>query len=165
MPELSDPQEKAPSSPHQPSLDSTQGDEESSTIHADIPQISIRDEVSEQPSRSSFSQRWRTASQRIRNRGQTIAERLGRPHEREEDGLEGAGFSTEYFGATDDLRSFAARQANDEEERLNSHDHDAQAQLLVRHLGLPGVTIIDEMHHRKSRRARQPPEIWVNRLH
>lgn len=134
MPELSDPQEK----PHQPSLDSTQGDEESTHLRADIPEIAIRDEVSEQPSTSSFSQRWRTASQRIRDRSLTIAERLGRPQERDGDGLEGAGFSTEYFGATDDLRSFAARQANDEEARLNSHDHDAQAQLLVRHLGLPG---------------------------
>lgn len=151
MPELSDPQEKAPPSPHQPSLDSTQGDEESYTTHADISQIAIRDEVSEQPSTSSFSQRWRTASQRIRNRSQSIAERLGRPHEREEDGLEGAGFSTEYFGATDDLRSFAARQANDEEARSNSHDHDAQAQLLVRHLGLPG-----SHHHRRNASSEVP---------
>lgn len=151
MPELSDPQEKAPPSPHQPSLDSTQGDEESYTTHADIPQIAIRDEVSEQPSTASFSQRWRTASQRIRNRSQSIAERLGRPHEREEDGLEGAGFSTEYFGATDDLRSFAARQANDEEARSNSHDHDAQAQLLVRHLGLPG-----SHHHRRNASSEVP---------
>jgi uncharacterized membrane protein YjjP (DUF1212 family) len=151
MPELSDPQEKAPSSPHQPSLDSTQGDEESTHNHADIPQIAIRDEVSEQPSTSSFSQRWRSASQRIRDRSYTIAERLGRPHERDEDGLEGAGFSTEYLGATDDLRSFAARQAHDEEERLNANDHDAQAQLLVRHLGLPGT------HHHRRNASSEPP--------
>ncbi|KAJ5655750.1 hypothetical protein N7507_007700 [Penicillium longicatenatum] len=151
MPELSDPQEKAPSSPNQPSLDSTQGDEESTHNHADIPQIAIRDEVSEQPSTSSFSQRWRSASQRIRDRSYTIAERLGRPHERDEDGLEGAGFSTEYLGATDDLRSFAARQAHDEEERLNANDHDAQAQLLVRHLGLPGTH-----HHRRNASSELP---------
>ncbi|KAJ6086035.1 hypothetical protein N7486_010316 [Penicillium sp. IBT 16267x] len=138
MRELSDPQEKAPSPPHQPSIDSTQGDEESTHHHSEIPQIAIRDEVSEQPSMSTFGQLWRSASQRIRDRSLTIAERLGRPHERDEDGLEGAGFSTEYYGATDDLRSFAARHANDEEEKLNSYDHDAQAQLLVRHLGLPG---------------------------
>ncbi|KAJ5745633.1 hypothetical protein N7520_010815 [Penicillium odoratum] len=134
MSELHDSQEKPPSPQHESSVESSQGDEE----NHHIPQIAVGDEVTEQPSTSTFGERWRSASQRIRNRGNTIAERLGRSHERNEDGLEGAGFSTEYFGATDDIRSFEARRAIDEEHRLNGLDHDAQAQLLIRHLGLPG---------------------------
>ncbi|KAJ5929315.1 hypothetical protein N7454_007163 [Penicillium verhagenii] len=143
MSELSDSQEKP--SPHQPSIDSTE-DDKAKTNNLELPQAPVRDSVSEQPSVSSFGQRWKS----IRERSATIAERLGRSHERNEDGLEGAGFSTEYFGATDDLRSFAARQANDEEERLHNNDHDAQAQLLVRHLGMPGN------HHRRHESSEFP---------
>ncbi|KAJ5724907.1 hypothetical protein N7493_006635 [Penicillium malachiteum] len=138
MSEGSDFQEKG-NSPHQSSFESTvHGEEEQPQQEDTVPQIAARDEVSEQPSMSSFSDRWRSASQRIREHSATIAEALGRPHERDEDGLEGTGFSTEDFGATDDLKSFAARQAKDEEDKSNAFDHDAQAQLLIKHLGLPG---------------------------
>ena len=134
MSDSSDLHEKA--SPHQlPYYDATGPGEETHQGETN-PQI-VQDGASEQPSVSSWN-RVRSMSQRVRNRGATIAERLGRAHEIDEDGLEGTGFSTEMYGATDDLRSFAARQAKDEEARANSHDHDAQAQLLIKHLGLPG---------------------------
>lgn len=83
----------------------------------------------------SSAQRWRTASQRIRNRAATIAERLGRPHEREADGLD-APMLPEHYGATDDIQRYEARQAQDEENRLPATDYDAQARLLIERLGL-----------------------------
>ncbi|CAG7999890.1 unnamed protein product [Penicillium salamii] len=96
----------------------------------------------------SSSQRWRTASQRIRNRATTIAERLGRPPERDADGLDSP-MLPEHYGATDDIRSYKARQANDEEDRLPGTDFDAQARLLVERLGLqpgPRPPRIEEPH-------------------
>ncbi|CAG7997137.1 unnamed protein product [Penicillium olsonii] len=95
------------------------------------------EEASVGPSISS-SQRWRTASQRIRNRATTIAERLGRPPERDADGLD-APMLPEHYGATDDIRSYEARQATDEEELLPGTDFNAQARLLVERLGLENV--------------------------
>ncbi|KAJ5291164.1 hypothetical protein N7478_000415 [Penicillium angulare] len=131
-------QEKPQLPPHQSSMDSTvNGDSHQEHHEATSPQIAARDDVSEQRSMPSFGDRWRSASVRIRERGATIAEKLGRPHESAEDGLEGVGFTPEELGATDDLRSFEARQANDEEAKMNSHDHNTQAQLLIKQLGLP----------------------------
>ncbi|KAJ5545132.1 hypothetical protein N7461_007436 [Penicillium sp. DV-2018c] len=79
---------------------------------------------------TSASQRWRTASQRVRRRAATIAERLGRPHESAADGLD-APMLPEYYGATDDIQSSEARRARDEESRLPQTDYDAQARRLV----------------------------------
>ncbi|CAG8383146.1 unnamed protein product [Penicillium salamii] len=96
----------------------------------------------------SSSQRWRTASQRIRNHAITIAERLGRPPERDADGLDSP-MLPEHYGATDDIRSHEARQANDEEDRLPGTDFDAQARLMVERLGLqpgPRPSRIEEPH-------------------
>lgn len=130
-------QEKSPSSP--PLVGDNTGENGHHGIHAEDtthPETPVRDEISEKPSTSSIPERWRTASQRVRARANTIAEKLGRPHENEEDGLD-ASFTPEWYGATDDLKSFSARQANDEEQRVPGVDHGAQAQLLVKQLGLP----------------------------
>ncbi|KAJ9491170.1 hypothetical protein VN97_g2069 [Penicillium thymicola] len=97
------------------------------------PEILHSDETSLKPSIST-SQIWRTASQRIRNRAATIAEKLGRPHEREADGL-GSPMLPEYYGATDDIQGFEARQAADEEAQLPGTDYDSQARLLVERMG------------------------------
>ncbi|KAJ5750975.1 Pheromone-regulated membrane protein 10 [Penicillium manginii] len=100
------------------------------------PETFCHDEASEKPSTSNYSERWRTLSKRVKDRAGTIAEALGRPHEAGADGLD-ASFSPEYYGATDDLHSYQARVANDEEQRMNGHDHDAQAEHLINNLGLP----------------------------
>lgn len=97
--------------------------------------VDPNDKASEQPSTASIPQRWKTVSQRIRQRAGTIAEALGRPHEREADGLD-ASFSPEYYGATDDIRSYEARTAAHEEERLTGTDYNSQAQHLLRQLGI-----------------------------
>ncbi|KAJ5102834.1 Pheromone-regulated membrane protein 10 [Penicillium argentinense] len=142
---MSDPFERekvTPSSPHNLSVDTAMEDEghqhtmnEEHAAENDT-RLEVRDEVSEQPSTTSIPERWRTLSRRVRERAGTIAEALGRPHEHGEDGLD-ASFSPENYGATDDLKSFQARMANDEEEKLSGHDHDSQAELLIKQLGLP----------------------------
>ncbi|KAJ5123479.1 Pheromone-regulated membrane protein 10 [Penicillium atrosanguineum] len=111
---------------------------DNTAVNSEIQETEIQDEVREKPSTSSIPDRWRTVSQRIRTRTATIAQSLGRPHEREAEGVE-ASWSPEYYGATDDIRSFEARQANDEEARLHGLDHNSQAQDLLRQLGLPHI--------------------------
>lgn len=138
---MSNYQEKSPSPPHRPSAENSERDEDGRGYNNGVdhlnPETLCQDEASEKKrSTSSIPQRWRTASQRIRERTATIAEKLGRPHERDEDGLN-ASFSPEWYGATDDLKSFSARQAGDVEERLTGVDHDSQAQHLLKQLGLP----------------------------
>lgn len=105
--------------------------------HTESTQAAVEphDTATEKPTTSTIPQRWRTVSQRIRQRAGTIAEAMGRPHEREADGLD-ATFSPEYYGATDDIRSYEARTAADEEERLTGNDHNSQAQHLLSQLGL-----------------------------
>ncbi|KAJ5762512.1 uncharacterized protein N7511_005894 [Penicillium nucicola] len=93
-----------------------------------------QDEVSEKPTVSAI-QRWRTASKRVRNGASTLADRLGRPHEREADGLDSP-ITPEWYGATDDIQAFDARQAHDEEDRIPGTDTGSQARLLVEQLGL-----------------------------
>lgn len=111
-------------------------DEEGHDVHrSHHPQVLVQDEVSEKSSAFSIPERWRTTSQRVRARAATIAEKLGRPHEAEEDGLD-ASFTPEWYGATDDLTSFSARQAKDEEHRLPHVNHDSQAQLLLKQMPL-----------------------------
>ncbi|KAJ5150934.1 Pheromone-regulated membrane protein 10 [Penicillium canariense] len=115
--------------------DAVQGshqDREEESFHA---AKEYQDPDSEKPSAASIPQRWKTVSQRIRARAGTIAEALGRPHGREADGLD-AGFSPEYYGATDDIRSYEARTAGDEEERLVGTDHNSQARHLLSQLGI-----------------------------
>ncbi|KAJ5272093.1 hypothetical protein N7524_005362 [Penicillium chrysogenum] len=130
---MSDPQEKFPST--SPSADIPEGDRTEDKEHnLDTNTETIHpDEDSRNPSIST-SQRWRTASRRIRNRAGTIAEKLGRPHERDADGLD-APMLPEYYGATDDIRGFEARRAVDEEARLPGTDYDSQARLLVERMG------------------------------
>ncbi|KAJ6135951.1 hypothetical protein N7512_001111 [Penicillium capsulatum] len=137
---MSDAQEKSPSSPP------LTRESDTHRGHPDThhPDTSIRDEISEKPSTSSIPERWRTASQRVRARANTLAEKLGRPHENEEDGLD-ATFTPEWYGATDDLKSSSARQAGDEEQRLPNVDYGTQAQLLVKQLGLPSHS-----HHQQE---------------
>ncbi|OQD73166.1 hypothetical protein PENDEC_c016G00338 [Penicillium decumbens] len=130
------------SSPHQPSENSTEEEDREKIQHTagldpENPETDCRDEVIKKPS-TSIPERWRTASQRIRQRTATIADKLGRPHERQAEGVD-ASWSPEYYGATDDLKSFQARQAGDEEDRLHGSDHHSQAQHLLRQLGLPHV--------------------------
>lgn len=128
--------EKFPPLPPQPSVEDAEREgveKEHTQDDSTNPDTLVPEEASVGPSVSS-SQRWRTASQRIRNRATTIAERLGRPHEREADGLDSP-MLPEYYGATDDIRSYEARRANDEEDRLPGTDYDAQARLLVERLG------------------------------
>lgn len=134
--------EKNPETPRLPSVQSSLGaDEEHDSPreeeHTENPQTAVEhhDTSSEKPSTASIPQRWKTVSQRIREGAGTIAEALGRPHEREADGLD-ASFSPEYYGATDDIRSYEARTAADEEERLMGTDHNSQAQHLLSQLGL-----------------------------
>ncbi|OQE43305.1 hypothetical protein PENCOP_c003G01414 [Penicillium coprophilum] len=98
------------------------------------PEIPQSDEASFKP-RISNIQRWRTASQRVRTGAATIAERLGRPPEREADGLDSP-MLPEQYGATDDIRGLEARQAIDEEARLLGTDYDSQARHLVERMGL-----------------------------
>ena len=135
--EMSDSQEKFQPNP-QSSAEDVERDHGAEKDHTGDdttnPETLIPDELSVKPSISS-SQRWRTASQRVRNRATTIAERLGRPHERESDGLDSS-MLPEYYGATDDIQSFEARQANDEEDKLPGTDYNAQARLIVERLGL-----------------------------
>ncbi|EPS31228.1 hypothetical protein PDE_06183 [Penicillium oxalicum 114-2] len=100
-----------------------------------------QDDVIEKSSATSIPNRWKTVSQRIRERAGTIAEALGRPHERDSDDL-GASLSPECYGATDDIRSYEARTAVDEEQRLMGTDYNSQAQHLLRQLGL--------RHHRRQ---------------
>jgi uncharacterized membrane protein YjjP (DUF1212 family) len=136
--------EKNPETPNLPSgsssLDARADEEHEPLSHKEegqtgSSQVDPHDKVSEQSSAPSIPQRWKTVSQRIRQRAGTIAEALGRPHEREADGLD-ASFSPEYYGATDDIRSYEARTAADEEERLMGTDHNSQAQQLLRQLGI-----------------------------
>ncbi|KAJ5779166.1 hypothetical protein N7457_006886 [Penicillium paradoxum] len=94
----------------------------------------LPDELGVKPNVST-AQRWRTASKRVRNHAATIAEKLGRPHENQADGLDSP-MLPENYGATDDIKGFEARQAADEESRLPGTDYDAQARLLVERLGL-----------------------------
>ncbi|KAJ5585379.1 Pheromone-regulated membrane protein 10 [Penicillium hispanicum] len=145
---MSDSQEKPPSPPHQPSVASTEGDDEARDLGEGTtlqPETTCRDEVSEKPSSSlSTRERWRSASQRIRERTASLAERLGRPHEREADGLD-ASLMPEHYGAMDDMKSYQARRARDEEEYVGGHDHGSQAQHLLRQLGLPAAH-----HHRQD---------------
>lgn len=108
------------------------------TFH-ESPDTPVHDGVSDQPQPQPtvrfVPERWRTASQRLRHGTAVLAEKLGRPHERDEDGLD-AGFSPEYYGATDDLANFSARQAKDEESRLTETHHDSQARRMLQQLGL-----------------------------
>lgn len=137
--------EKETPSPNSPSFDASVledehhdnhngqlGDHHESSTHQTI----VQDQASDMPSTTSYSERWRTLSKRVRDRAGTIAEALGRPHEAGEDGLDTT-FSTEHFGATDDLKSYQARLAQDEEDHLIGHDHSSQADHLIRNLGLP----------------------------
>ncbi|CAG8069522.1 unnamed protein product [Penicillium nalgiovense] len=130
---MSDAQEKFPPIPS--SAEITEGDRTEDKEHnLDTNTETIHpDEDSRNPSIST-SQRWRTASRRVRNRAGTIAEKLGRPHEREADGLD-APMLPEYYGATDDIRGFEARRAIDEEAQLPGTDYDSQARLLVERMG------------------------------
>jgi uncharacterized membrane protein YjjP (DUF1212 family) len=121
---------------------------DNTAVNSDIQETEVRDEQSEKPSTSSIPARWRTASQRIRQRTATIAERLGRPSEPES---AHPCWSPEYYGATDDIRSFEARRANDEEARLNGIDHHSQAQDLLRQLGLPHIA--SNRHEREEVRS------------
>jgi uncharacterized membrane protein YjjP (DUF1212 family) len=121
---MSDSQEKHVYHPQQPDVESPSQDDEHRNDRDD--QVS-----------TTLSERWRTASQRVRQRANTLAEALGRPHEREEDGLD-ASFLPENYGATDDLESFTARQNKDEEDNLQGIDHDAQAHHLINQLGFHG---------------------------
>lgn len=113
---MSEAQEKFP--PIRPSAEIPERDRAEDKDHnADTNTETLHpDETSLKPSIST-TQRWRTASQRVRNRAATIAEKLGRPHEREADGLDSP-MLPEYYGATDDIRGLEARQAADEEARL-----------------------------------------------
>ncbi|KAJ5872593.1 uncharacterized protein N7529_004946 [Penicillium soppii] len=134
---MSDPEEKFPPIPSHPSAEDAERNHKADTDHTGDdtkPDALTPEDASVKPSISS-SQRWRTASQRVRNRAATIAERLGRPPEREADGLDSP-FLPEYYGATDDIKSYEARQANDEEDRLPGTDYNSQARLLVERLGL-----------------------------
>ncbi|OKL58511.1 hypothetical protein UA08_06263 [Talaromyces atroroseus] len=134
---MSDAQEKRTSPTHQPPMESSGQGNEDQTLHRSDPELTAQyDVVSEQPS-TTLSGRWRSASQRVRQRANTLAEALGRPHERDEDGLD-ASFLPEYYGATDDLKSFSARQNKDEEDNLQDIDPDAQAQNLIKQLGFHG---------------------------
>ncbi|KAJ5476206.1 hypothetical protein N7475_001935 [Penicillium sp. IBT 31633x] len=129
---MSDSQGKFQSIPPHPTVE-----DESKDHHADDTTNTDTlgpDEVSVKPS-GSTSRRWRTVSQRIRNRAATIAEKLGRPHEREADGLDSP-MLPEYYGATDDIQSSETRRAIDEEDRLPGTDYNAQARLLVDRFGL-----------------------------
>lgn len=138
-------EKEAPSPPNYASTASIHEDESEHPPHPVEQNLGISeatpDVASERPS-ASYSDRWRTLSQRVRNRAGTIAEALGRPHEGGEDGLD-ASFSPEYYGATDDLHSYQARIANDEEERLNGQGHDSQAERLIKNLGLPTYRPLD----------------------
>ncbi|KAJ5195187.1 Pheromone-regulated membrane protein 10 [Penicillium cinerascens] len=142
---MSDSQDKIPSLPHQTSVESSTGEEDreltenTARFNSEDPDTEVRDQVVEKPNNTpSIPERWRTASQRIRQRTATIAERLGRPPEREAEGVD-ACWSPEYYGATDDLKSFHARQAGDEENRLHGIGHDSQAHHMLSQLGLPHV--------------------------
>ncbi|KAJ5668771.1 Pheromone-regulated membrane protein 10 [Penicillium macrosclerotiorum] len=143
--------EKTLSPPHQPSVESSisesAGEGQGAHLEEDQPQSKTldREESKDRPSVASVPQRWRTLSQRVRAGAGTLAERLGRPHEREADGLD-ASYDPELYGATDDLRSFAARQAKDEEQRMGGIGHDSQAQHLLSQLGL---------HHRPQSHRRE----------
>ncbi|CEJ62468.1 hypothetical protein PEBR_34889 [Penicillium brasilianum] len=141
---MSDFDEKNPEASRLPSVQSSltaTAEEEREPLredgHLESSQTAVdhHDTASEIPSTASLPQRWKTVSQRIRQRAGTIAEALGRPHEREADGLD-ASFSPEDYGATDDIRSYEARTAADEEERLMGTDHNSQAQQLLNQLGL-----------------------------
>jgi uncharacterized membrane protein YjjP (DUF1212 family) len=141
---MSDLDEKNPEASRLPSVQSSltaKADEEHDLLRDDgqlessQTAVDHHDTTSEKPSTASIPQRWKTVSQRIRQRAGTIAEALGRPHEREADGLD-ASFSPEYYGATDDIRSYEARTAADEEDRLTGTDHNSQAQQLLSQLGL-----------------------------
>lgn len=140
---MSNSQESLPSPPpahHQPSADTSEREDEGqyhNEVHTPDPETLCRDETLEKHKNvSSIPERWRTASQRIRARTATLAEKLGRPHERDADGLD-ARFSPEWYGATDDLKSFSARQTRDEEDRLHDAGHGSEAHHLLRQLGLP----------------------------
>ncbi|KAJ5101499.1 hypothetical protein NUU61_003721 [Penicillium alfredii] len=132
--------EEPSSSPHQPSVEDFERDRDgehgNNRNESPNPETTLcREEASESLSLPTVPQRWRAASQSIRQRTATLAEKLGRPHEREADDL-GVGLSPEWYGATDDIESFSARQTKDEEQRLMGGDPDSQAQLLVHQLGL-----------------------------
>ncbi|KAJ5972456.1 uncharacterized protein N7479_002374 [Penicillium vulpinum] len=132
---MSDAQEKFPPIPPNPSVETAETDRAEDNQNVDTnTEPPHSDEASLKPSVSN-AQRWRTASRRVRNRAGTIAEKLGRPHEREADGLDSP-MLPEYYGATDDIRGFEARQANDEEARLPGTDYHSQARQLVERMGL-----------------------------
>lgn len=140
---MPDSQENFSSTPQQPSDENSRWEDKDpgrNGFNNPDHDILHRDETSEKLSASRIPERWRTASQRVRARTASIAERLGRPHEREADGLD-ASFSPEFYGATDDLKGLQARQAGDEEERLTGTDPGSQARHLLKQLGLP--------HHRR----------------
>jgi uncharacterized membrane protein YjjP (DUF1212 family) len=148
--------EKNPETPRLPSVESSRADEDHDTHRGERQTknsqttVEPHDTASEKPNTTTIPQRWKTVSQRIRERAGTIAEALGRPHEREEDGLD-ASFSPEYYGATDDIKSYEARTAADEEERLTGTDHNSQAQQLLSQLGL-------RQHQRHPSGPRRDPE-------
>lgn len=140
---MSNSQESLPPPPpthQQPSAETSEREDEAQyphEVHPPDPETLCRDETLEKHHNvSSIPERWRTASQRIRARTATIAQKLGRPHERDAEGVD-ASFSPEWYGATDDLKSFSARQARDEEDRLHDVGHDSEAHHLLRQLGLP----------------------------
>lgn len=136
---MSDSQEKS-AYPHQSPLKPPQREYEGLAQDGnDTPytQATIHNEEASGESSMTFSERLRSAGQLVRQRANSLADALGRPHERGEDGLD-ASFSPELYGATDDLESFTARQNVDEEDKLQAIDHNAQAQLLIEKLGFPG---------------------------
>ncbi|KAJ5894459.1 Pheromone-regulated membrane protein 10 [Penicillium taxi] len=144
MPEL----EKAPSPPHS----ENSANDGSTTVNGDDSlhqQSTTQDTVTGLPRKSSIQATWRTASQRVRNRIATVAESLGRPSNDTGDGLDSS-CSPEFYGATDDLKSYAARQAKDEEDAVGDGHHHTQAQLLLQQLGLPSSAL-------KSTAESEPP--------
>ncbi|KAH8692310.1 hypothetical protein BGW36DRAFT_387355 [Talaromyces proteolyticus] len=137
---MSDSQEK-PAYPSQPTPVESSGPEHEGQNpqrnNAPFPETTVRGEDVSEQSSTNFRKRLRSASLQVRKRANTLADALGRPHEREEDGLD-ASLLPEHYGATDDLNSFAARKNNDEEDKLHAIDHNAQTQLLIEQLGFPG---------------------------
>lgn len=137
---MSNSPESFPPSHHQTSADVSEREDEGRDhheIYTAVPRTLSPDETLEKPKNvSSIPERWRTASQRIRARTATIAEKLGRSYEGDADGLD-ASLSPEWYGATDDLEGSSARQARDEEHRLHGAGYDSEAQHLLKQLGLP----------------------------
>ncbi|KXG51007.1 uncharacterized protein PGRI_065790 [Penicillium griseofulvum] len=132
---MSDTQEKFPPITPHAYAETAEGSRAEDNDHVNTnTEISHSDEASSKPNIPTI-QRWRTVSQQVRTRAATIAEKLGRPPEREADGLDSP-MLPEHYGATDDIQGFEARQAIDEEARLPRIDYDSQARHLVERMGV-----------------------------